>query len=203
MGTENKEVVEYRGIENLVYAKVTKDDADEFTTGTVKALAGVAKLLKDTASSSETKYYDNVAAAVINSAGVDTVTISTSAIPLEVVAEITGQTYDTSTGTYFEGDRDVDYFAIGYITKDTKGNEVYVWRLKGTFAIPSSEHNTENEGTDATGQELIYTGVRTTHKFAKTGKGARAINVETSKALADTTNFFNAVVTPDTLTAKA
>ena len=59
-----------------------------------------------------------------------------------------------------------------------------------------------NDGTDANGQELVYTGISTTHKFSKTGKGAKAVNVDVAKNLADVTNFFTTVTTPDTLVAR-
>ena len=198
-------ITEYRGVEGLVYAEVTKDDNESdggYTTGTVKPLAGVAELSRTTETSSEAHYYDNIAAVVIGSTGADEITINTSAIPLKVLAEITGQYYDESTGMMVECSRESKYFALGYRTKKTDGTEVLVWRLKGTFGIPDSTHVTENDGTDANGQELVYTGISTTHKFTKTGKPAKAVNVDTSLDLVDTTNFFKTVATPDTVKAR-
>ena len=198
-------ITEYRGVEGLVYAEVTKDDNESdggYTTGAVKPLAGVAELSKTTETSSEAHYYDNIAAVVIGSTGADEITINTSAIPLKVLAEITGQYYDESTGMMVECSRESKYFALGYRTKKTDGTEVLVWRLKGTFGIPDSTHVTENDGTDANGQELVYTGISTTHKFTKTGKPAKAVNVDTSLNLVDTTNFFKTVATPDTVRAR-
>jgi phi13 family phage major tail protein len=196
------EIFEYRGVEGLVYAEVTKDDATEITFGEIKPLAGVAEIGKTTESASEAHYYDNVPAVVINSTGSDELTITTSAIPLEVLADITGQEYDADLGVLIEGEREAKYFAIGYITKKTNGKEIYVWRYKGTFGIPDSTHTTENDGTDANGQELTFTGISTTHKFAKTGKRAKAINVDLEKGLADVSTFFDEVTTIDTLKAK-
>jgi phi13 family phage major tail protein len=173
-------------------------------TGTVKPLAGVAEIGKSTDSNSEPHYYDNIPAVVIQSTGADTVTISASAIPLDVLAEITGQTYDPTTGTFIEEEREQKYFAIGYQTKTTDGDIIYVWRLKGSFNIPDQTNATENEGTDANGQELVYTGISTTHKFTKTGKQAKAVNVNTALDLvASIDDFFDSVQTPDTITAKA
>ena len=202
-------IFEYRGVEGLVYAEVTKDNnnigTDEgYVTGTVKPLAGVAEIGKSTDSSSEPHYYDNIPAVVIQSTGADTVTISASAIPLDTLAEITGQTYDSTTGTFIEEERQQKYFAIGYQTKTTDGEIIYVWRLKGSFNIPDQTNQTENEGTDANGQELVYTGISTTHKFTKTSKPAKAVNVNTALDLvANIDDFFDSVQTPDTITAKA
>lgn len=206
------EITEYRGVEDLVAAEVLTDNNNEeegYTTGEVFDIAGVAEISKSTSSSNESHYYNNMPAVVVSSTGADEVTLSTSAIPLDVLAKITGQKYDELTGTLIEGERETKYFAIGYKTKKTNGDYVYVWRLKGTFNIPESTHATENDGTDANGQELTYTGINTTHKFAKVTdkngnkKGAKAINVDVAKGLADVSTFFDEVVTPDTLTAKA
>lgn len=196
-------IYEYRGVEGLVYAPVTNDDNSEtgYTTGTVKPLAGVAEIGKTTDSSNEAHYYDNLPAVVVSSTGSDEITISASAIPLDTLADITGQYYDAATGMFTEQERTPGYFAIGYQTKDTDGNVYYVWRLKGTFNIPDQTNGTEDDGTDANGQELTYTGISTTHKFTKTGKPAKAITVNTGLELADVTNFFDAVQTPDSVQA--
>ena len=194
-------IYEYRGVEGLVYAEVTKDDKTGITFGEVKDLAGVAEISKSSDSASEAHFYDNIPAVVITSTGADTVTISASAIPLDVLADITGQTYDSTTGTYIEEERQQKYFAIGYQTKNTDGEKVYVWRLKGTFNIPDQTNATENEGTDANGQELVYTGISTIHKFTKTNKTAKAVNVNTSlQKCAQIPTFFDTVQTPDTIT---
>lgn len=195
------QIYEYRGVEGLVYAEVLKDTKTEFTTGPVKDLAGVATIAKATANANEAHYYDNIPAVVITSTGADTVTITASAIPLDTLGEITGQDYDADLGVLIEGERTPKYFAIGYKTQDTNGNDYYVWRLKGMFAIPDQTNNTKNEGTDANGQELVYTGINTTHKFTKNNKGAKALVVNTALGLADVSDFFDEVKTPDTLKA--
>ena len=198
-------IYEYRGIRGLVAAEVIKDDTDGMEFGTPFPIAGVSELGKETEASSEAHYYDNVPAVVIDSVGADTVTMATSAIPFDTLANITGQFYDDELGMFVEGERDSKYFAIGYITKRTDGVEVFVWRLKGTFNIPSSTHNTENDSTDANGQELVFTGINTQHKFAlvKDGvtknKTVKAVNVEQDKNPQDETTFFATVQTPDTV----
>lgn len=198
-----QEIVEWRGVEGLVAAEVTNDDNNTgYVTGPVFAIAGVAEISKTTDSKNEAHYYDNIPAVVVSNTSSDTVTISVSAIPFDVLAMITGQNYDPTTGALIEGPRDLKYFAIGYKTKKTNGDEVYVWRYKGTFNIPDQTNSTENDSTDANGQELTYTGISTTHKFTKTNKGAKALVVDTAKDLADVSSFFTEVTTPDTLTSK-
>lgn len=195
------EINEYRGIRGLVAAEVIKDDTDEITYGTPFGIAGVAELSRTTEASSEAHYYDNVPAVVIDSTGSDEVTITTSAIPFDALAKITGQTYDAAKGMLIEGERTVKYFAIGYITKKTDGTEVFVWRLKGKFNIPDSTHASENDGTDANGQEITFTGINTNHRFTSTNKTAKAVNVDTSVNAQVEATFFATVQTPDTVTA--
>lgn len=203
-----QEIVEYRGVEGLVAAEVLVDDGDNYTTGDVFAIAGVAEISKTTDSSNEAHYYDNMPAVVVSNTSSDEVTISASAIPFDVLATITGQYYDEETGGFVEGTRDFKYFAIGYKTKKTNGDEVYVWRYKGTFNIPNQTNSTENDSTDANGQEIVYTGISTTHKFTKNPdkngnpRGAKALCVDVAKDLADVSEFFDTVVTPDTLQPK-
>lgn len=196
-------ITEYRGVSDLYYAEVTADTDNAYTTGTPARLAGVATISRTTSSSVEAHYYDNMPAVVISSAGADEVTLTVSAIPLQVLAAITGQAWDAAKGAIIEGPRAHKEFAIGYRTKKTDGTEVYVWRLKGVFNIPDQTSNTEDDGTDAEGQELTFTGIQTTHAFTATGAGAKAVVVDDGLGLAQTSNWFSAVVTPDTLTTRA
>ena len=195
------EVKEYRGIRGLVAAKVLTDNAEEFSCDTPFPVAGVAELSRTTETSSEPHYYDNVPAVVISSTGADEVTISASAIDFDVLAKLTGQIYDEETGMFVEGERSNDYFAIGYITEKTDGTEIFVWRLKGQFSIPDSTHATKDDGTDANGQELVYSGINTSHKFtALSNKTAKAVNVDTSvNTTVKEDTFFTTVQTPDTI----
>lgn len=203
-----KEILEYRGVEGLVAAEVIADNNETgenngYKTGDVFSIAGVAEISRTTDASNEPHYYDNIPAIIVSNNAKDEVTISASAIPLDILAKITGQTYIETKGAMIEGERTVKYFALGYKTKKTNGDEVYVWRLKGTFNIPDQTNTTENDGTDANGQELVYTGIQTTHKFTSIGARAKALNVDVALDKADVSSFFEDVTTPDTLQAKA
>lgn len=199
------EYQEYRGIRGLVAAEVLTDTTEAFECDAPFPLAGVAELTRTTESSSESHYYDNVPAVVIDSTGADEVSITASAIPFEALAKVTGQVYDATKGMFVEGERQAKYFAIGYITEKTDGTEVFVWRLKGKFNIPDSTHATKDDGAEANGQELIFTGINTAHKFAALGnKTAKAVNVDTSvNTGVKEDTFFAEVQTPDTVTVAA
>ena len=195
-----KQYFEYRGVSDAVYAEVLSDTSNEFTTGEVKQFTGVSEISKTTESSNEPHYYDNIPAIIISSTGSDEITINSSGIPFDILDEITGQYYDAATGMLVEQERTPKYFAFGYITQKTDGTEVLVWRLKGSFSIPGQTSQTQDDGTDANGQELTFTGISTTHKFNKTGKPAKAVNVDTSVNNVDPATFFATVSTPDTVT---
>lgn len=201
--------VEFRGCKNLVFAKITKDDNAEdggYVTSTVKPLAPVAEISKNVETSSEAHYYDNKAQIVINSEGADTVSF-TIAIPSdEVLAEITGRTYDSTKKMFIESERSNDYFAVGYILGENGegDDERYVWRYKGTFNIPEETAATIDDGTDANNMTLEFTGIYTEHIFTN-GKGtgvkgaAKASYIRKSSNVATADKWFAQVSTPDTV----
>jgi phi13 family phage major tail protein len=194
-------IVDWRGVRGLVAAKQLTDTADSITYDTPFPVCGLATLSKTTETSSATKFYDNAPAIVLTTAGGDEVAIDGSAIDDETLAKIFGDYYDEETGLYVEGEGEVNYWAIGYITKKTDGSEYYVWRLKGKFTRPEVEHATEDDGTDSAGNSLTFAGIMTQHKFAKTGKAAKAVHIPAAKYAAGEAAFFAEVQTPDTIGA--
>jgi len=207
-------VFEYRGVDNVVIAEVTGDDNETnggYVTGAVKPLLPVAEIGKTTETSSDAHYYDNQPMIVVNSEGSDEIIITGAGLDIQTLAIITGKHYDETTGALIDGPAVPRYFALGYRTKGTDGHYRYVWRYKGMFAIPDETNATEDDGTDANGTELTYTGIYTTHVFTKgkltaDGKWEKApvkgMVVDTRKNLANVTTFFETVTTPDDLTAK-
>ena len=197
--------VEFRGCKRLVFAEITADTAEAYTTGEVKVLAPVAEISKTVETSSEAKYYDNKAAIVINSEGADTVTFTIAVPADEVLAAITGRTYDATKKMFIESERETKYFAVGYILgeKGEGDDERYVWRYKGTFNIPDETAATESDGTDANNMSLEFTGIYTDHVFTN-GKGTgvagvvKASYIRESAGIATADEWFETVSTPDT-----
>ena len=151
--------VEFRGCDNLVIAAITGDDTTGYTTGAVEVLAPVAEVSKTVESSSETHYYDNTGMIVIQAEGSDTITLTVPALPLGKLATITGKVVDSATGAFIDCPPVEKYFALGYRLKLTDGTYRYVWRLKGSFAIPDETSATEDNGTGTNNQQLTYTGI--------------------------------------------
>lgn len=202
--------VEFRGCRNLVFAEITTDNNEVeggYTTGAVKALAPVGEISKTVETSSEAKYYDNVASIIINSEGSDTVTF-TIAIPSdEVLAEITGRVYDASKKAFIEAPRKNKYFAVGYVIGEVgEGEEErFVWRYKGTFNIPDETAATKDNGTGSNNMSLVFTGIYTEHEFANGGgTGVKAPSKSMfirSGGTVTEDKFFEEVYTPDTAAA--
>ena len=200
---------EFRGVDSFYIAPVTKDDKDGYETGTPVYFQPVQEIGKTTDSSSEAHYYDNKALIVVNSESADTIAITMTPPMLDQLAQITGKSFDESTGMYVDGERQNNYFAIMYRTKGTDGKYRYVSRLKGTFNIPEETVSTENDGTDTTNTQVTFTGVYTAYEFNKGKKvgdtwqksAAKGIVVDERYGLVDFSTFFNQVQTPDTVQA--
>lgn len=206
---ETKSVFEYRGVDNLVYAKITADTSGtsgSYTVGTPVKLAYVAEIGKTVETNSETKFYDNKPLIVLNAEGATTLTITCAPVALDVLAEITGKTYDSTNKAMVEGVRDFSRnFALGYRTRDTRGFYRYVWYLKGSFGVPDETFATENAGTETNNMTLTYTAVMTEHEFVDKIDGTNQIGSVKSIIMADDENtkidktkFFTNVVTPAT-----
>lgn len=196
MGDEK--IVEYRGIANVHVARLIADTKEKIEYETPQYLAGTSELTRETETASETHYYDNKPEIVIDSTGADTVNLNVSAVPLEMIAYITGQKYIKEKRALIESTANAPYMAMGYVTKDTSGEEVWVWRLKGKFGKPSETHGTENDSGDANGQELAYTGIETQKTFAvNDGKSMRSYAIPAKEAGMTEEEFFSKVQLPD------
>lgn len=197
-------VDEFRGTDQLVYAEVLTDnnDSEGYTTGAVETLAPVAEISRTTETSSETKYYDNKPALTINATGSDEIKLTVPVLDLPTLANITGRDVDEATGALMDGEIKQRYFALGYRLKLTDGTYRYVWRYKGTFAVPDETSATENDGTDSNNQELTYTGISTMHVFTKPNAAQKSLVVDERDGKANVSTFFDTVTTIDTLQAK-
>ncbi len=202
--------VEFRGCRNLVFAEITTDDNETeggYITGTVKPLAPVGEISKTVETSSEAKYYDNVASIIINSEGSDTVTFTIAVPSDEVLAEITGRVYDATKKAFIEAPRKNKYFAVGYVIGEVgEGEEErFVWRYKGTFNIPDETAATKDNGTTSNNMSLVFTGIYTEHEFTNGGGTGVKAPVKSmfvrSGGTVTEENFFKTVYTPDTAAA--
>ena len=201
-----QQIFEFRGVDKFYFAEVTKDDASGYTCGTPVHIP-VQEVGKSTDSSSEAHYYDNKAMIVVNSESADTITLTLAPPALEELAALIGKSFDATTGMMVDSPRQNKYFAIMYRTKGTDGAYRYVSRLKGQFNIPDETYVTEDDGTDTNNTQIEFTGIYTEHEFTKglyngstwEAAGVKGIVVDARYGLADVSDFFSQVQTPDTI----
>ena len=198
--------IEFRGVKGLVVAEVLTDNESAYTTSAVKPLAPVAEISKTVETATDTHYYDNYGAIIINTEGSDTVTFTIAVPNDETVAWILGKTYDETRKRYIDTPIVDRYFAVGYIIGEIgEGeDERYVWRFKGKFQPFEETSATADDGTDANNISLVFTGEYTAHSFAN-GKGtgiaapAKAQYIRKSSEVASVSQYFATVATPDTV----
>lgn len=197
---------EYRGIRGLVISKLT-ETTDELTGeitetyGTVQPLSGVQQVSAEVNEATETHYYDDMAAIVVDSEGEDTYTLVVSIPAKKTRALIEGTTYDEETGALIGSKKQKSYFALGFIADKLNGTEEYNWIYKGKFTGGNKTHDTKNDGTDATNMEYTFTSIHTATKYEKANGGnCKYLSVD-NDGRADLSTFFNTVTTPDDLTA--
>lgn len=190
-----------RGLDEIYVAEVTVDTAEAFTTGDPFKLIPAGEMSVAVDSDSANYWFDNSVFAIVGREGSSELTISGAGMRPADVAKITGKEVDADTGAVMDdGAYTEKYWALGARKKNIDGTYEYFWFSKGSFAIPDEAAKTEGEDTDATGTELTYTAIQTTHKFAKTGKVCKrvVIDTETTQITAEA-DWFAQVVTPDNL----
>ncbi len=196
--------IEYRGCRKLVYAPVLTDTAEGMTFGEVKTLAPVQQIQREVSRSSATTYYDNTAANTTTAEGAE-VNNFVIAVPTDdVLADIEGKYYDPEAKIYSDSPIVDKYFAVGYVLgeKGDEDNEQFVWKLKGTFQVQGTEHNTENDGTDTTNVTVGFTSVYPVATFTHGGKDgnggkSKGVRIKKNDNVMTETAFFAKVQTVD------
>lgn len=166
---------EYRGVRSLVIAEVTKDDSTKYETGNWEELSGVQSVAVSKNESSETHYYDNKAAIVIDAEGADEVTLVVSVLANKTRAKIDGVDYDTATDMIVNTPKRRKYFALGYIGEKTDGTEEFNILYKGKFSGGAETHNTKDDGTEATNVEYTFTAIHTTAQIFTNGTSKQSV----------------------------
>lgn len=209
MPEQQQQIFEFRGVDKFYYAELIEDSENSYRCGTPKHIP-VQQVGKSVDSNSEAHYYDNKAMIVINSESADTISLVVAPPDLAALSEITGKSFDATTGMMVDSPKQNKYFAIMYRTKGTDGYYRYVSRLKGQFGVPEETVVTEDDGTETNNTTLTFTGIYTEHEFTKgiyrnnewEPAGVKGIVVdERYGAAADLANFFDSVQTPDTVEA--
>ena len=197
---------EYAGVRNLVIAELTETINEQgqitATYGAVQPLSGVQAISGEVNESSETHYYDDLSAIVVDSEGEDTYTLTVSVVNKKTRALIEGTTYDAATGALIGTEKNKKYFALGFIGGKLGGNDEYNWIYKGKFNGGAKTHNTKTDSVEATNMEYTFTSIHTAVSYQKANNSpCKYLSVD-NDGKADLSTFFDTVTTPDTLQAK-
>lgn len=183
---------EYRGVRGLVLAEVTKDDSTGYTAEKWEELAGVQSVAVAKNENSETHYYDNKAAIVIDAEGADEVTLVVSVLANKTRAKIDGVGYDEAKDMIINTPKKRKYFALGYIGEKTDGTEEFNILYKGKFSGGAETHNTKDDGTEATNVEYTFTAIHTAAKIytvGNVGQSAKSIKIPASATVTEAKIF--------------
>jgi len=195
---------EYQGFDKLYYAEITKDDATGYTAGTPAILAPAGEISIATERASAVKYYDNKPFLSLSAEGADSINLTVPILPVSLLGKLLGKQVDPTTGALIDsGGITTKYFAIGYRLRFTDSTYRYVWRLKGTFRTEDEEAKSKDNTTDTNNMQLIFTGIATNFEFDmpdSTKAPGKQIVVDARDGLADVTNWFTNVVTPENVT---
>lgn len=186
-----------RGLKNIKFAEVTKDDSSAYTVGETKQLIPAGNLSISVESSTNDTYFDNAMFYRAGQEGNSTVTIDGAMLRPDLVAEITGKTVDATTGVVLDdGKYHEKYFAVGGEIGLVDGTKLNVWFLKGTFSYPQEQAKTEDASTDTNGMSLTFNAVRTIFEFVGKGSCKRVIMDTGVSEMNESKDFFEQVVTP-------
>lgn len=207
--SDTQQIFEFRGVDKFHFAEILQDDETGYRTSTPIHIP-VQEIGKSTDSSSEAHYYDNKAMIVVNSESADTIVLTIAPPALDILSKLQGKSFDETTGMMVDCPRQNKYYAITYRTKGTDGGYRYVTRLKGQFNIPDETNRTEDASTDTNNTQITFTGIYTEYEFDKgiykddhwEKSGAKGIVVDERYGLADVSNFFAAIQTPDSVQIK-
>ncbi|WP_430489885.1 phage tail protein [Bacillus amyloliquefaciens] len=154
------------GLENLVYAKLIKDEKGDIQYGEVKDFAPVISAKVDTATETGTLYANNGPIIAKSQIGETKVSLGVSEIPQEVLADITGQKLVKGV-IAFKQDAVAPYVALGFTGTKEDGTTRKVWLLKGRFGMPSEDRKTAEDKVDFQTDEIEGTFIQRSDKYFK------------------------------------
>ena len=194
---EYKSVV---GVEDVHVSLVTQDNAAGYAADVPEYFAPVSEVSAEAENSQETQYADNQPFDVLTSEGPTKITLTTTNIPIEILAKYLGKVFDTVSGRMFDqgGGATPPDAALSFRAMKSNGSYKYFQYLKGKFSIPKDEAATKEATATPKPQQIIFTAMNTIHEFDLgdiNGTVKRIVGDEDTTNFSGTT-FFDAVQTP-------
>ncbi len=202
---EYKSVV---GVDEVHIAMVTQDDSTGYLADAPEIFAPATEVSAEPTTSLETQYADNKPFDVMTSEGETKIDLSTTNIPLSLLAKYLGKTFDVASGRMFDsgGEAVPPDAALSFRSLKSNGKQRYYQYLKGKFSVPKDEAATKTDKMEPKPSQITFTAVNTIYKFnlgdGSTKSVKRIVGDEDVLNFSGTT-WFNQVQTPVTTTPAA
>jgi phi13 family phage major tail protein len=148
------------GLKDLYYAKLTSDDSAGTVYDPPQKLAPAIGATITPATSSGTLYADDGPAETNSSLGPTEVSLNTSDLPLDVQADLLGNTLNANGELVKSSEDKAPYVAIMF--RSLRSDDAYQYEklLKGRFREPESTNNTKGESVEYSTPTIVSTFVR-------------------------------------------
>jgi phi13 family phage major tail protein len=153
------------GLDSLYIAEITTDELGAFEHEAPEYLAPAAEASQASTVNSETIYADDQAYDTFTTKGETVITLSVTNVPLELLAKLTGQSFDNATGLFYEFGGVPPYFALMFRSMKSNGSYRYYCFPKCKFDVPDEEASTKGETPDPKMLEITVHAIKTTCKF--------------------------------------
>ena len=203
--SEYKSVV---GLDELYVALVTQDDAAGYAAETPEYFAPATEAVAEPITGLSTQYADNKPFDVMASEGETKITLTTTNIPIAILAKYLGKTFDTVSGRMFDtgGEAVPPDAALSFRSEKSDGNQRYFQYLKGKFSVPKDEAKTIEASKEPKPAQIVFTAVNTVYKFdvgAGVLKSIKRIVGDTDTTNFSATAWFSQVQTPSVVAPAA
>lgn len=188
-----------RGLKEVFAAKVIKDDATGYVTGTPFHLIPAGTMTRTVNSDTAGTFFDDTLFASTTYEGATDIVIEGASIDNVGLANLFPQmTVDAETGAIFDsGDPQECYFAIGGTAENVNGVIERFWMYKCTIAPVEKSDKTKDNTTDTNGMTLNIAAYRTTYEFPNFGRKKNVAIESSSTALKSGQSWTAQVVTPE------
>ena len=192
---EYKSVV---GLDSLYIAEVTADTAAGYTADTPEYFAPAAEASVERESAMEIQRADDKDYDILSSKGKIKVSLKVTGVPMEMLAKINGDTFDSSSGRIFLTNGEPPFCALSFRSKKSNGSYVYIQYLKGKFSMPKTAYATLAETPEPKVVELEYNAVDTVYEFdtGTENESMKGLMLDEDTTNASSTGFFTQVQTP-------
>jgi len=185
---EEKVVV---GVDEVYYALITQDDADNYVAGVPARLAPAMEIKATPKSASETLYADNGPHDDISAEGASELELMFPNIAEPLLATLKGAVVDTATGRIFDNadPARAPYFALGYRFKKSNGSYRYRWYNKCRVEPDAEEAQSQSDSVNMKAKSIKVSALKTIYKFDLLGDGSLMDGVKRVHGDQDTDGF--------------